>query len=235
MSIVQLDQASEMKHISHHEKQTMIFECVSTGLNQFVVPANTLGMQTFPLGLGYSNLQSLDFCFTPVTDNTGKSWDHSRNDTRSQFIRNFLERYDFIVDGQSIEATRGVKIDKDSAEAVAMSLISSSKLTDFDSDLFFLSKKFQSIDEIIHDYQSARVTDASFVASLDLCVMKNGKQDLICSGRSVLEASTQLQCTFGANATGLRGVSNLFVFPHFRQHIILDMSPSGDGLFHVIQ
>ena len=119
------------------------------------------------------------------------------------------------------------------AETLAMALIETNELGSFHANKKYMNREDLSVDALAASGAfTCKDHRGSYFGSLNLNVMKNGAEDKICSGRAVLESSTQLLLNFGQ---GGRNPVNLFVFPKYHQHISLDMSPSGDALFHVIQ
>lgn len=238
MSVVQLSPEVTQAHAKLHNGM-YVFETSSYGLNQFSF--SDYSIKNLNLGLGYTNLESIDFCFLPQTDSSGVTvFDKTSNDMRSTFINCGLSKYGFLVDGSLVESTRMVY--SSIPETLAMGLIKKGGFDNIKGNPYS-SHTAQELVSIVaqpsHQFNGLQAVNGAWVGSLDLCVYKNGKQNIMCSGRNVLSASTQLQLEFDDNvlassSTGFAGQQrvNCAVFSNYRQMIVLDMNI---GLFTVLQ
>ncbi len=229
LSIVQLSPEVTQAHAKAHNGM-YVFETHSYGLNQFSLTLPRT-VETLNLGLGYTNVESLDFVMSQQNnDTTNANYDPKLVDMRSNFVKAGLTKYGFIIDGSMIEATR--EVTSSNAEALAMSLIGISGLDKAEhvSRPYMAHSKF-GVEKLAG--LTPLELPGAFIGSLDLCTYKNGRESSICSGRNTLSATTALQLTFG-NSDALTGIRNtLFVFPKYRQILMLDLS--GTGLFSVLQ
>jgi len=212
-----------------------VFETVSYGVNQFTIQPSTA--QSLNLGLGYTNLEKLEFVMLPQTDNDGDiTFNKTTNDMRGSFLKCNLSKYAMVIDGSLVEATR--QVSSSTAEALVMSMIANNEL----KDIYKVSNPYLSVDQQmsmsidgdtgITQYNGIRDHNGAYIGSLDLCIYKNGKQGILCSGRNVLSASTQIQTEFSPTTTQ---TINLVVFASYRQLLALDLSGSGSGLYSVLQ
>ena len=147
-----------------------------------------------------------------------------------------MRKYSFVVDGSLVEATRAVK--SGIAEVVAMALINKGMLNKAESfSKLYYSELQQDVESIFagatdSEYFACRNTVGAYVATLDLCVYKNNKQNVLCSGRNVLSASTQLNLEFGTSA-GVHHKVDLLAFSKYRQILSLDINST--GIWQVLQ
>jgi hypothetical protein len=234
LSIVQLSPEVVAQHSKIHNG-LFIFETSSYGLNQFSLSDFT--NQSLNLGLGYTSLEEISFVQIPKTDGSGsKIFVKASNDLNSTFVHSGLEKYSFVVDGSLVEATRAVK--SGIAEVVAMALISKGMLNKAESfSKLYYSELQQDVESIFagatdSEYFACRNTVGAYVATLDLCVYKNNKQNVLCSGRNVLSASTQLNLEFGTSA-GVHHKVDLLAFSKYRQILSLDINST--GIWQVLQ
>ena len=233
LSIVQLSPEVVAQHSKMHDG-LFIFETSSYGLNQFSISDFT--NQSLNLGLGYTSLEEISFIQIPKTNRDGtKTFIKASNDLNSNFVHSGLSKYSFVVDGSLVEATRAVK--SGIAEVVAMALINKGMLNKAESfSKLYYSELQQDIESYAtssaanSEYETVRNIPGAFVATMDLCVYKNNKQEVLCSGRNVLSASTQLNLEFD---TTVAHKVDLMVFSKYRQILSLDINST--GIWQVLQ
>lgn len=240
MSIVQTA-PSVTQSILEKDNGLYVVECKGKSHSGYTIPAGA-GSYTINLGLGYSNLEGINFVHLAEKSSGGETTPRINNDVNAYFIRNKLKSYALSVDGTLVEALRPVEVDAQGAEALAMALIQKGVLSDTDkhsgslvgtSTMDNAHVERWSIDDLTTvsggtNDKSIQGFSTSYISSLDLCAYKQTHGQDICSGRNVLTSASQLVLTYDAPTND----APLHMFPHFRQVCVLDLN--GSGLWNVM-
>jgi hypothetical protein len=243
MSIVQTA-PSVTQSILEKDGGLYVVECKGKSHSGYTIPAGA-GSYTINLGLGYSNLEGINFVHLAEKSSVGNITPRIANDVNAYFIRNKLKSYALSVDGTLVEALRPVEVDAQGAEALAMALIQKGVLSDANKQAGSLigtststgagSIERWSIDELqttVGESDTAGIRlqgiSTSYISSLDLCAYEQTHGHDICSGRNVLTSATQLVLTYDSPTND----APLHMFPHFRQVCVLDLN--GSGLWNVM-
>ena len=153
------------------------------------------------------------------TDSIARVSDHNN----STFVKNFLSKHIFLLDGAPVENLRHIK--GDPAEIAAFQQIATGNFHKFSGAVIDGSS---SLAALSNDTESLAVLSGKkgYVLSQELCIYKqkaghwaDSEMSVMCEGRGTLASSTQLNLEFGPNSGA---EVQLEVFPEYRQLIVLD-------------
>jgi len=225
LSIVQLSGSIQAQLMSAHSDGNICYNCRGIGRVSATIPAN-VSAHTVNLGLGYSSLMALNSVQLPLykggaqTQPVERVQDHQN----STFVRNYLSKYQFLIDGSPIENQRPVK--GDPAEIAMFQQIAQGTFHKFDSAVV-ANTNGGSLESYTNDAETGGNLSGSkgAIVSNELCIYK-GKGGTwqentmsLCQGRGVLASSSQIALEFAPNSGK---ETQLEIFPEFLQLIVLD-------------
>ena len=143
----------------------------------------------------------------------------------STFVKNYLSKHIFLLDGSPIENLRHIK--GDPAEIAAFQQIATGNFHKFDGPIISNATggSFSALD---NDAEAGSLLSGKkgYVLSQELCIYKqkaghwaDSEMSVMCEGRGTLASSTQINLEF--NGSSGEEVQ-LEVFPEYRQLIVLD-------------
>ena len=224
LACVQLDSGTASQLRAAHPDGNICYECRGIGRVASTIPAG-VSAHNVNLGLGYSSLMALNAVQLPLkkgaaqTDSIARVSDHNN----STFVKNFLSKHIFLLDGAPVENLRHIK--GDPAEIAAFQQIATGNFHKFSGAVIDGSS---SLAALSNDTESLAVLSGKkgYVLSQELCIYKqkaghwaDSEMSVMCEGRGTLASSTQLNLEFGPNSGA---EVQLEVFPEYRQLIVLD-------------
>ena len=227
LACVQLDSGTASQLRAAHPEGNICYECRGIGRVSSTIPANVTGHNVV-LGLGYSSLMALHAVQLPQfkgsgqTDSIVPKTDHDK----STFVKNFLNRHIFLLDGAPVENLRHIK--GDPAEIAAFQQIATGNFHKFSGPIIdhggTTLKPFEGFD---NDTETGSELSGKkgYVLSQELCIYKqksghwaDSEMAVMCEGRGTLASSTQLNFEFSQASKS----TTLEIFPEYRQLIVLD-------------
>ena len=228
LAMVQLDSATANQLKAAHPDGNICYECRGIGRVSSTIPSGVSG-HNVNLGLGYSSLMALNAVQLPLfkgaanpqTANIDRVQDHQN----STFVKNFLSKHIFLLDGSPIENLRHIK--GDPAEIAAFQQIATGNFHKTDGAVVS-NANGGALAAYTNDAETGNNLSGNkgYVLSQELCIYKqkaghwnDSAMAVMCEGRGTLASSTQLNLEF-APASGKE--VQLETFPEYRQLIVLD-------------
>ena len=231
LACVQLDSGTASQLRAAHPDGNICYECRGIGRVSATIPKGVSG-HNVNLGLGYSSLMALNAVQLPLkkgtidaNNNQTLSIVRKKDHHNSTFVRNYLSKHIFLLDGSPIENLRHIK--GDPAEIAAFQQIATGNFHKFDGPIISNATggSFSALD---NDAEAGSLLSGKkgYVLSQELCIYKqkaghwaDSEMSVMCEGRGTLASSTQINLEF--NGSSGEEVQ-LEVFPEYRQLIVLD-------------
>lgn len=226
LSVVMLDSSTNAQLMSAHSDGNICYECRGIGRVSSTIPAG-VSSHTVNLGLGYSSLMALNSVQLPLYKGGAQTTpiDRIEDHQNSTFVRNYLSKYQFLIDGTPQENQRPMK--GDAAEIAMFQQIATGNFHKFDGAVV------SNVDGgALASYVNDAETDIELsgnkgaIVSNELCIYKqkaghwaDSAASQLCEGRGVLASSSQISLEFAPNSGK---EVQLEVFPEYRQLIVLD-------------
>lgn len=224
LACVQLDSGTASQLRAAHPDGNICYECRGIGRVASTIPAG-VSAHNVNLGLGYSSLMALNAVQLPLkkgaaqTDSIARVSDHNN----STFVKNFLTKHIFLLDGAPVENLRHIK--GDPAEIAAFQQIATGNFHKFSGAIM---DGTDAVAALSNDAETGSALSGmkGYVLSQELCIYKqkaghwaDSEMSVMCEGRGTLASSTQLNLEFAPNSGA---EVQLEVFPEYRQLIVLD-------------
>jgi hypothetical protein len=228
LACVQLsgETASQLK--SAHPDGNICYECRGIGRVASTIPKG-VSAHNVNLGLGYSSLMALNAVQLPLKKGAVVGGDQAMSIVRatdhnnSTFVKNYLNKHIFLLDGAPVENLRHIK--GDPAEIVAFQQIATGNFHKFSGPILDISASLQAYSNDAN-IEIELTGQKGYVLSQELCIYKqkaghwaDSEMSVMCEGRGTLASSTQLNMEFNPSSGA---EVQLEVFPEFRQLIVLD-------------
>jgi len=225
LSIVQLSSSTVAQLMAAHPDGNICYNCRGIGRVSATVPAG-VSAHTINLGLGYSSLMALNSVQLPLYKGGAQTTpiDRVQDHQNSTFVRNYLSKYQFLIDGSPIENQRPVK--GDPAEIAMFQQIAQGTFHRFDGAVVS-NANGGALASYINDAETDGNLSGSkgAIVSNELCIYKqkggtwHDNTMSLCEGRGVLASSSQISLEFAPNSGK---EVQLEVFPEYLQLIVLD-------------
>lgn len=225
LSVVQLSSSIQAQLMSAHSDGNICYNCRGIGRVSATVPPG-VSAHTVNLGLGYSSLMALNSVQLPLFKGGAQTTPINRveDHQNSTFVRNYLSKYQFLIDGSPIENQRPVK--GDPAEIAMFQQIAQGTFHRFDGAVVS-NANGGALASYINDAETDGNLSGSkgAIVSNELCIYKqkggtwHDNTMSLCEGRGVLASSSQISLEFAPNSGK---EVQLEVFPEYLQLIVLD-------------
>ena len=225
LSVVQLSSSTVSQLMSAHTDGNICYNCRGVGRVSATIPAG-VSAHTVNLGLGYSSLMALNSVQLPLYKGGAQTTpiDRIQDHQNSTFVRNYLSKYQFLIDGSPIENQRPVK--GDPAEIAMFQQIAQGTFHRFDGAVVS-NANGGALDAYINDAETGTNLSGSkgAIVSNELCIYKqkggtwHDNTMSLCEGRGVLASSSQIALEFAPNSGK---EVQLECFPEYLQLIVLD-------------
>jgi len=225
LSVVQLSSSIQAQLMAAHSDGNICYNCRGIGRVSATVPPG-VSAHTVNLGLGYSSLMALNSVQLPLFKGGAQTTPINRveDHQNSTFVRNYLSKYQFLIDGSPIENQRPVK--GDPAEIAMFQQIAQGTFHRFDGAVVS-NANGGALASYINDAETDGELSGSkgAIVSNELCIYKqkggtwHDNTMSLCEGRGVLASSSQISLEFAPNSGK---EVQLEVFPEYLQLIVLD-------------
>lgn len=206
LSVVQLSSSIQAQLMSAHPDGNICYNCRGIGRVSATIPPG-VSSHTVNLGLGYSSLMSLNSVQLPLFKGGAQTTpiDRVQDHQNSTFVRNYLSKYQFLIDGSPIENQRPVK--GDPAEIAMFQQIAQGTFHRFDGAVV-ANTNGGALESYTNDAELLGNLSGSkgAIVSNELCIYKgkggNWHENTmsLCQGRGVLASSSQIALEFAPNS-----------------------------------